>query len=350
MSETPAEGAEALRFALRRAHEVLGTLRGRSIVVGTVQMQPSVDDAYARIDALLAGAPAPDAAAASILPLRPEVRRFAAAMEERLRAYDADRGHRGWAGDNPERLLVRLREEMAELVALLPRPCGCREAICDHWPRAIDGQAVLAEAADAGNFLMMVADVCGGIGGAPAQPAAPVDVTATNAERVRVAVENAPVVQIADLPPHVQAAVREGIADAKAGRFVTQAEVDALLPAPAQPAADPGDGGDAEPRCLLCGGKAPLDDLGRCECCRTPHNLAAEAEADLDALRVRAERAERVEATLERVRALAEGEKRKAAIIAESAAPLDGDLAHQWHAVAHVCGQVLAVLDGGESN
>ncbi len=57
-------------------------------------------------------------------------------------------------------------------------------------------------------------------------------------------------------------------------------------------------------------------------------------------------RAERAEAALERVRALAAGEKHKAAIITESATPLDGDLAHQWQAVAHVCGQILAVLDG----
>lgn len=81
--------------------------------------------------------------------LRPEVRAFALAMEERLRAND----HKpGWKSDRPLALLKRLFEEADELEG----------AVRDHEEER-GGHVVRAEAADVANFALMVADVCGGL-------------------------------------------------------------------------------------------------------------------------------------------------------------------------------------------
>ena len=72
--------------------------------------------------------------------LRPSVLAFAQAMERKLRKND----HRGgWAQSSPKWLLSRLREETREL------------------SDALNGAdlEVLDEAADVGNFAMMIHDV-----------------------------------------------------------------------------------------------------------------------------------------------------------------------------------------------
>lgn len=79
-------------------------------------------------------------------PLRPEVLAFAQAMEAKLREHDGDRGAAGWRRDSTSALLRRLREEVEELALVGPFTC-------------VD--EVLGEAADVGNFAMMIADVCG---------------------------------------------------------------------------------------------------------------------------------------------------------------------------------------------
>lgn len=74
--------------------------------------------------------------------LRKEVRLFAEAMERRLQAND----HKpGWKDDTPDALLDRVDDELLEL----------------HMAVATGKGAILLEAADVANFLMMVVDVCG---------------------------------------------------------------------------------------------------------------------------------------------------------------------------------------------
>jgi NTP pyrophosphatase (non-canonical NTP hydrolase) len=67
---------------------------------------------------------------------------FAAAMAERL---DANSYKRGWASMSPRRLLVRLKQETAEL----------QRALAAGRPAA----DVVREAADVANFAAMIADV-----------------------------------------------------------------------------------------------------------------------------------------------------------------------------------------------
>ena len=80
--------------------------------------------------------------------VRPEVRAFADAMEERLAAND----HKpGWIGDSPHALLARLREEATELQVVL------------NSSATPGRETILREAADVANFAMMIADVCGAL-------------------------------------------------------------------------------------------------------------------------------------------------------------------------------------------
>lgn len=76
--------------------------------------------------------------------LRPEVRKFAERMEENLRRYDQSRGPTGWHGESVDWLANRILEEHEELRAAIES--GNLYAVC-------------SEAADVGNFAMMVADV-----------------------------------------------------------------------------------------------------------------------------------------------------------------------------------------------
>lgn len=98
---------------------------------------------------------------AETLTLRLEVAAFAQAMEANLRKHDADRGRRGWAGDKPGPLLMRVYDEIDELAQEALKP-------------TFDVAKVLSEAADVGAMSMMVADVCGGLNATPAPaPTAP---------------------------------------------------------------------------------------------------------------------------------------------------------------------------------
>ncbi len=82
--------------------------------------------------------------------LRPEVRAFAIAMENQLRAND----HKGgWQGMGTAECIERLQEEMEEL-----------EIECDPTPpRKPNPEQILKEAADVANFAMFAADVAGGL-------------------------------------------------------------------------------------------------------------------------------------------------------------------------------------------
>ena len=80
--------------------------------------------------------------------VRPEVQAFALAMERQLQENDGKKSH--WLTLDRWHLLKRLREETTELRHALEQDCSYPEA------RAV----VLREAADVGNFAMMVADQC----------------------------------------------------------------------------------------------------------------------------------------------------------------------------------------------
>ena len=81
---------------------------------------------------------------------RLSVLNYAIRMEERLRANDRKGG---WEGDKPASLLARARQELQELTHAVTTgkspPIGGRSR--DEW--------VWGEAADVGNFAMMVAEV-----------------------------------------------------------------------------------------------------------------------------------------------------------------------------------------------
>jgi NTP pyrophosphatase (non-canonical NTP hydrolase) len=99
--------------------------------------------------------------------LRPSVAAFAALMERVLR----DNDHKGgWQDCEPEWLLMRLRQEVAELDEAMQKGTIARR---DESGRTSDWPADIArEAADVANFAMMIADVRGALTGAtsPSEP------------------------------------------------------------------------------------------------------------------------------------------------------------------------------------
>ena len=85
--------------------------------------------------------------------LRPEVRKFAEAMERKLRQND-NKG--GWKYPGAlEYLVDRLETECIELKMELDM-----QSKQIYRPKML----VLREAADVANFAMMIADVCGALG------------------------------------------------------------------------------------------------------------------------------------------------------------------------------------------
>lgn len=85
-------------------------------------------------------------AKALVVRLRPSLRKFAVAMELRLRANDHTKAARGWKACSDEYLLRRLSEEYEELLLELRGLSRCNpKRVCD-------------EAADVANFAMMIAD------------------------------------------------------------------------------------------------------------------------------------------------------------------------------------------------
>lgn len=84
------------------------------------------------------------------LGLRPEVATFARAMERQLRAND----HKpGWKADDSFSLYERMVQESRELLL----------ALAAHKNRGGMEGEIMSEAADIGNFAMMVADVTGAL-------------------------------------------------------------------------------------------------------------------------------------------------------------------------------------------
>jgi NTP pyrophosphatase (non-canonical NTP hydrolase) len=103
--------------------------------------------------------------------VRPEVLAFAAAMETEL----IENSHKGgWDGCEPGWLLRRLGQEVGELRRALrayrrAKDTAERKGIYDA-PLTKERDALRSEAADVGNFAMMIVDVCDAL-----RPAAPAD-------------------------------------------------------------------------------------------------------------------------------------------------------------------------------
>jgi hypothetical protein len=134
-------------------------------------------EAEAKLSASEASAAAMREALSSIegtVALRPEVRAFAALMENELREND----HKGgWKSDPAHHLLARVCEEVAEVVDSLvvennAHPCFASALRHLHMAatsiRAFGpflslsaGSTTASETADVANMIMMVADVCG---------------------------------------------------------------------------------------------------------------------------------------------------------------------------------------------
>lgn len=139
---------DASQFNARQRREALKRVEEE----GRLQIRR---DVFCVIDSLQIGAVAPEdmerLRKALDVTLRPEVRSFANAMEEKLRAND----HKGgWEEMRPEWLTGRLKGEVEELCEAVHPAQGP----ADRFPDRIIG-----EAADVANFAMMVADVCGGL-------------------------------------------------------------------------------------------------------------------------------------------------------------------------------------------
>ena len=96
--------------------------------------------AQAEVDSLKADA--------LLVDVRTEVRAFAREMEDRLRANDYKGG---WKSEFPQWLIARIRDELEELNAAVDRirANGLESDLVEN---------VWHEAADVGNFAMMVAD------------------------------------------------------------------------------------------------------------------------------------------------------------------------------------------------
>jgi len=89
--------------------------------------------------------------------LRVEVRLFAEAMERQLKEND----HKGgWDEESITWLLSRVREETDELAGVLYK---LRKTNPGSAQRAALAKDALHEAADVGNFAMMIADVIGAL-------------------------------------------------------------------------------------------------------------------------------------------------------------------------------------------
>ena len=87
--------------------------------------------------------------------LRPSVRMFAQEMERRLREHDPNRGCRGWKNEEFPYLIARLLGEVGELAAVLISERTCGSNAEERKP-----VRVRHEAADVGNFAMMIYDIC----------------------------------------------------------------------------------------------------------------------------------------------------------------------------------------------
>lgn len=109
--------------------------------------ETAVDAARAVMDDCTATDAARERAEVALAALRPEVRRFAEAMEVQLKAHDRVRGT-SWRTQERRWLVGRLDHEMKEFREVLRfRPYTVERAA-----------AIRREAADAGNFLMFIVE------------------------------------------------------------------------------------------------------------------------------------------------------------------------------------------------
>jgi NTP pyrophosphatase (non-canonical NTP hydrolase) len=108
--------------------------------------------------------------------MRPEVRAFAEAMEEKLRANDYKGG---WKDVRPHSLMGRIIEEVAELLrelrtddraaqdfAIAAHHLDCAARVLLEWGpylKTTGTKGVRGEAADVANMAMMLADVLGAL-------------------------------------------------------------------------------------------------------------------------------------------------------------------------------------------
>jgi len=83
------------------------------------------------------------------LPIRPTIEKFARAMEEVLRKYDAARGEDGWKKEDSIYLFRRLGEEMEELLKASQEAWNCKSS-----PAVFD--RVAKEAVDVANFCAFI--------------------------------------------------------------------------------------------------------------------------------------------------------------------------------------------------
>ena len=82
--------------------------------------------------------------------LRPEVERYAYAMERTLRLNEIERGKtEGWSDCSRRELVNKLMEEVTELI----------EAVHGNYSK----KAIRGEAIDVGNVAMMISDVFGAL-------------------------------------------------------------------------------------------------------------------------------------------------------------------------------------------
>lgn len=94
----------------------------------------------------------------NLIPLpRDAVAWFSGEMEKRLRRHDRGRGIEGWLGSYLTDLSKRLDEEVGELEAVLDAPQMYPGSRVDNFTNA-QLQEIIEEAADVGNFAMMIAD------------------------------------------------------------------------------------------------------------------------------------------------------------------------------------------------
>jgi hypothetical protein len=86
--------------------------------------------------------------------IRPSVKKFAETMESKLRKNE---GKGGWQDESYAYLIQRLREEVDELeTELISQPGSL------HFSRSVWEKRVIEEAADVGNFALMIADKVSG--------------------------------------------------------------------------------------------------------------------------------------------------------------------------------------------
>lgn len=95
---------------------------------------------------------------------RPEIERFADAMEEGCRKHDHDRGRRGWANDPALDLLLVAYRDMGDLTqGLFSLRSHDPEAADYDENRGSDRKYVRRKAIAAANRIMMALDVAGAL-------------------------------------------------------------------------------------------------------------------------------------------------------------------------------------------